>query len=97
MAAVYTAQAFVEERKGNTAAAVELLKRAIDLEPDPGIVWLYHCDLATLYKGRADYAAAISHFTKGIQLLEPNVSPEFRRQIEAEVQECRQKAEGAGS
>lgn len=88
IADIYSAQAFVAERRGDKTRAVALLEKAIRLQPGNDV---YHCELGVLYKDQEDYATATSHLDEARRLLDLGASPEFRAWLEAELRECREK------
>jgi tetratricopeptide (TPR) repeat protein len=96
LAAAYSVQASLEERRGNDERAIILLGRAIDLKPAD--IWWYHCELALLQKHRGDFSSAVSSLSEALRLLEPGVDAAFRARVEAELQDCRQRtASDSGS
>lgn len=90
LAAAYAARASVEERRGDVARAIVWLERAIDARPVE--VWWYHCELAELSKARGAHTRAAAHLAEALRLLEPDVSPDFRARLEAELSACRNRA-----
>lgn len=89
IAAVHACQSSLEERKGNVSDAINLLKRAIAVQPEDR--WCYHCELALLYKAQGDFSMAVSEFSTALQLLPPDIGQDFKAQIESELHECDRK------
>lgn len=96
IAAVYSVQAFLEERKSDKRHALALLKKAVEVAPDDEKD-SYYCELGMLYKAQGDYPAAVLNLTEALRLLESDASQEYRTRLEAELRECREKARDSGN
>ena len=90
LAAVYAAQASVEERCGDIAKASALLEKAIEVAPVDEVS-LRHFDLAVLQEKQRNYQAAVSHLSMALHLLDSSVSQECREDIQTKLNECREK------
>lgn len=94
IATVYSAQAYIENRRGDKTLAITLLKKAIEVTPDDD---MYYCELGLLYKGQENYADAAVYLIKALQLLEPDVDLKFKLRLEGELQECLEKLKHLGN
>jgi len=88
IASAYNTLGSLNEISGNLEGAFVLWEKSIELDPDFAFP-VYNLGIAYLKKGNK--SLALKYFLKYLDMSGKNISSEERQQVEAYIQQCRQK------
>src|SRR5205814_8103165 len=76
----------VAARRGDVDRAISLYEHAI--AQDGTGVSFYHLEVALLHEKQGDYRAALPRLSAALETLDPDVSVDFRTQLETKRRTC---------